>query len=169
MEIEESLFMEESVDSDSHVMTDAEHCTKCIGTWTQVRYLTQELHRVSFLLQWISIVASTKYFYFACLNFTSLTRTYRFNQLTVYAKACACGDEFQHIFVEICQIDYNLHIIYSRTIVQGNKVYLFATTASTNPTFYIDHSSEIAALQQVNNFCSTNCLHCMYLIYELFK
>jgi len=50
MEIEEALFMEELVNSNRHVVTDAEHSTECIGTRTQVSNLAQEFHRVAFLL-----------------------------------------------------------------------------------------------------------------------
>ena len=76
MEIEEALFMKELVNSNRHVVTDAEHSTKRIRTRTQVSYLAQKLHGVTFLLQWICIIASTQHFDFASLYFHFLTGTY---------------------------------------------------------------------------------------------
>ena len=76
MEIEESFFMEELMDSDRHIVADAEHSTKCIGTRTQMSYLTQEFHGMTFLLQWICIVASTQHFDFTSLHFHLLAGTY---------------------------------------------------------------------------------------------
>ena len=50
MKIEETTFMEELMDSDSHVVADAEYSSKCIGAGTQVSDLTKKLHRMTFLL-----------------------------------------------------------------------------------------------------------------------
>ena len=75
MEIEETSFMEELMNGDCHVMTDTEYGTKRIRTRTQMSDFTQELHGVSFLLQRISIVASTQYLNFTRLDFGSLTGT----------------------------------------------------------------------------------------------
>ena len=159
MEIEESAFVEELVNSNRHVVTNAEHCTKGIGTRTQVSNLAQEFHRVAFFLKWISIITNAQHFNLTSLNFGSLSGTYRFHQFTVYTDTCTGCNLFQHIFIKVSQIHYHLYIIYSRTIIQRDKVYLFATTTSTHPTFHIDHCTEITAFQKVYNFCSTNCFH----------
>ena len=159
MEIEESFFMEELMDSDRHIVADAEHSTKCIGTRTQMSYLTQEFHGMTFLLQWICIVASTQHFDFTSLHFHLLAGAYRFHHFTVHADTSAGSNQFQHLFIKISQIYYDLQIIYCRTVIQCDKVYLFATSTGANPSFHIDHSTNICALQQVNNFCSTNLFH----------
>ena len=50
MKIEKTTFMEELMDSDSHVVADAAYRSKCIGAGTQVSDLTKKLHRMTFLL-----------------------------------------------------------------------------------------------------------------------
>ena len=65
--------MEEGVDGNGHVVTDAEHGTKCIGTRTQVGYLAQELHGVTLLLQGITVIAGAKHLNLACLNLSLLS------------------------------------------------------------------------------------------------
>ena len=50
MKIEKTTFMEELMDSDSHVVADAEYRSTCIGAGTQVSDLTKKLHRMTFLL-----------------------------------------------------------------------------------------------------------------------
>ena len=164
MEIEKSLFMEKLVNSNRHVVTNAEHCTKGIGTRTQVSDLAQEFHGVTFFLQWICIVASTQHFDFFSLHFHLLTGTHRFHHYSVHTNTSPGSNQFQHLFIEISQIYYDLHIIYCRTVIQCDKVNLFATSAGANPSFHIDHSANIFALQQINNFCSTNLFHKTFLI-----
>ena len=164
MEIEKSLFMEKLVNSNRHVVTNAEHCTKGIGTRTQVSDLAQEFHGVTFFLQWICIVASTQHFDFFSLHFRFLTGTYRFHHYPVHAYTSSGSNQFQHLFIEISQIHYDLHIIYCRTVIQCDKVNLFATSTGANPSFHIDHSAKVFALQQINNFCSTNLFHKTFLI-----
>ena len=164
MEIEKSLFMEKLVNSNRHIVTNAEHCTKGIGTRTQVSDFAQEFHGVTFFLQWICIVASTQHFDFFSLHFYFLTGTYRFHHYPVHAYTSSGSNQFQHLFIEISQIHYDLHIIYCRTVIQCDKVNLFATSTGANPSFHIDHSAKIFALQQINNFCSTNLFHKTFLI-----
>ena len=154
--------MEKLMDSNRHVVTNAEYRSKSIGTRTQMRYLTQELHRVTFLLQRIRVVASTQHFDFTSLYLHLLAGTYGFHHLPVHANARAGGNQFQHLFIEISQIHYDLHIIYCRTVIQCDKVYLFAASAGANPSFHIDHSADIRTLQQINNFCSANLFHLTY-------
>ena len=159
VEVEEAFFVEELVDGNGHVVTDAVHGSKCVGSRTQVGDFAQKLHGVSFLLKRIGVVASTQYLYLAGLDFGFLSGTNRFCQYTVYAQACTGRDVFQQFFAEVGQIDHNLYIIYCRAVVQCDEVHLFATTAGTYPSLYVDHCTEVLALQQVNHFCSTNLFH----------
>ena len=101
VEIEETSFMEELMNRNSHVMTDTEHCTKRIRTRTQVGNLTQELHWMSFFLQWISIVTSTQYFNLTCLNFCCLSGAYRFYQFSIHAQTCTRCNQLQQLFIKI--------------------------------------------------------------------
>ena len=95
VEVEETFLMEESMNSDSHIVANTKYGAKGIGTRTQVGNLTQELHRVSFLLQRISIVTCPQYFYFTSLNFCFLTSTDRFSQHTVHAQTSSRRDILQ--------------------------------------------------------------------------
>ncbi len=159
MEIDETFLMEKSMDSYRHVMTNAEHCTKSIRTGTQVSNLTQKLQCMAFLLQRICIITSSQNFNFTSLNLSFLAGTYRFRQFTIHAQTSTGSNVFQHLFIKVCQIYHNLHIIYCRTVIQGDKINLFTTSAGTNPAFHVDHSAKIFALQYVNNLCSTNLFH----------
>ena len=47
------------------------------------------------------------------------------------------SDLLQHLFIKVRQIDYDLHVIYCRTVIQCDKVYLFATSTGANPSFHI--------------------------------
>ena len=156
--------MEKLVDSNCHVMTNTEHRTKSIGTRTQMGNLAQEFHRVPFLLQRVCVIASTQHFDFTSLHFHLLAGAYRFHHFTVHADTSAGSNQFKHLFIKISQIYYDLQIIYCRTVIQCDKVYLFATSAGANPSFHIDHSADIRTLQQINNFCSTNLFHKTFLI-----
>ncbi len=159
MKIEESSVMEELVDGNRHIMTNTEHSPERIGTGTQMGYLTEELHGMTFLLQRIRVIASSQHFDFAGLHFGLLTGTDRFRQHTVYAQTSTGSNLFQHLLIEVTQVYYNLHIIYCRTVIQRDKVYLLTTSAGTNPALHVDHSAKIFTLQQVNNLCSTNLFH----------
>src|SRR3712207_1741148 len=163
MKIVKTSLVKEFVNSNRHMVTNTEYSSKRIGTRAQMSYFAQELHRVPFLLQRISIVANTQYLNFPGLHFHLLTGTYRLHHLPVHTQASPRSDLFQHLFIERSQIDYNLHIIYCRTVIQCNKVDLFTTSAGANPPFYVDFSPEIITFQQVNNFCSTDFFHNYFL------
>ena len=51
--------MEKLVNSNCHIVTNTEHCTKSIGARTQMSDLAQKFHGVTFFLQWIGIIADT--------------------------------------------------------------------------------------------------------------
>ena len=101
MKVEKATFMKKLMDSNCHIVTNAEHCAESIGTRTQVSNLTKEFHRMTFFLQRISVIASTQHLYFTCLNLGSLTGTDRFGQFTIHTDTCTCSDEFQYFFIEI--------------------------------------------------------------------
>ena len=69
--------MEERVDGNRHIMTNTEHSPERSGTGTQMGYLTEERHGMTFLLQRIRVIASSQHFDFAGLHFGLLTGTDR--------------------------------------------------------------------------------------------
>ena len=146
-----------------HIMTDAEHCTKGICTWTQVRNCPHELHGLSLFLQRICAVACTQKFDFGCLNFNRLTSTDRLNQHTVHAETCTGCELLYKFFVKFVSVNNYLHIIDGRAVVQRHKSDLFATTAGSDPSSYINFSSCCSILQQVRYFCSFYRFHTIIL------
>src|SRR5574344_58175 len=137
VEIIESVLVEIGMYGHRHVMTDAEHSPKSVGTQTEVGMLAQELHRVSFLLQGIIGTARTEYFDVGTLYLHCLTGTLALYQITVDTDTCSCGDVFDYILVELFYVDYNLYILYCRTIVKSDEIDCFAATAGTHPPFYV--------------------------------
>ncbi len=53
---------------------------------------------------------------------------YRFHHFTVHADTSAGSNQFQHLFIKISQIYYDLQIIYCRTVIQCDKVYLLSSS-----------------------------------------
>ena len=75
MEVAESLLVEEGVYGVGHLVPHAEYGSERVGAGTQVGYLAQELHGVSFLLKRIGLrVGGAVHFecfglYFGTLSF----------------------------------------------------------------------------------------------------
>ena len=93
------------------------------------------------------------------MDFHSLSGADRSHKRAVHAQTGAGGDELQQVSVELVHIDHHLHIMNSRTIINSHEVDLFTTAAGTYPAFHIDLRTHVGTLQQVDNFCSTNCFH----------
>ena len=72
--------MKELMDGNRHVVTQYETPPRRIGTGTQMGYLTEKLHGMTFLLQRIRVIASSQHFDLAGLHFGLLTGTDRFRQ-----------------------------------------------------------------------------------------
>ena len=133
-------------------MTDTEHCTE---TYSYEDASEQSHARTPLnvlFLQWISIVTvpntsiSRAWISAACpepTDFTSSPFTLRHAPVVI---------SFNNSSSKLAKSTTICTLFYSRTIIQCNKVYLFATTAGTYPTFHIDHRAKIFTVQQVNNF-----------------
>ena len=160
MEIEEPSVMEKFMNGISHVMTNTEHRSECIRTWTEMSDLTQELHRMAFFLQRISIrIGRTVNFYFSSLDLHILAFSLRLHQRTVYTDTRTCCYRLQKFFAQLVHVYNDLNIIYCRTVIQGYETNLFTTTAGTDPSFHVNGRTESFAFQYVYNFCSFNCFH----------
>ena len=160
MEIEETSLMKELVDSDRHVMTDAEHGTKRIGTRTQMSYFTKKFKRVTFLLQRISSrIGCAVNLNFGSLDLYILTLSLRFNQFTVHTDTSTGRNRFKVFFTQFFHIHNDLNIIDCRTVIQRDKANLFTTTTGTNPSLHVNGCTVSFAFQYIYNFCSSNCFH----------
>ena len=71
MKIEETTFMEELMDSDSHVVADAEYSSKCIGTGTQMCIRDRSFSRAE--SGFIKITGSSGNFSSACNSWQCAT------------------------------------------------------------------------------------------------
>ena len=164
VEIVEALIMEELVDSICHIVAYAEHSTECIGTWTQVSHCTHELHCLALLLQRIGIVTATEQLDLCRLDLYRLTATDRLYEHTVNAQTGTRGKLLHELLIELVDIDYNLYIIDSRTVVKSHKGNLFATAACSHPASYIYLNTGLTVLEQVGNSCSFYRFHRFILI-----
>ena len=164
MEIEETMLMEIGMDSHCHVMTDAHHSTKGIGTQTHVGILTHHLKRLSLLLHRIGIIAHAIKFQTCCLYLTTLSCTLTLNECSNSTDTRTSSDIFQQLFIELRRINNHLNILDSRTIIQGYEVYCLRTTMRTHPAFHTDLFSEISTFQYVNDLCS---LHLLIYLFTL--
>ena len=152
--------MEKLMDSVSHIVTNTEYRSKCIRTRTQMSDLTQKLHGVSLFLQRISSwISRTEDLNLSSLYLHALPLALGLCQDTVYADTSSRGNRFQELITQFIYIHNDLNIINCRTVIQGDKIHLFATTAGANPSFHVHGSTESFAFQHVYNFCSFNCFH----------
>ena len=121
VEIEETVFVEVGVDGHRHIVTYAEHGTKCIGTGTHVSHRTQIFPRSTFFLQRIGVVTDAQHFNVTGLYLASLTSRRAFYQDSVYTQAGSCGYLFQYFCIEVGVVAHHLHILDGAAIVEGNE------------------------------------------------
>lgn len=89
-----------------------------------------KLHGVSFFLQWISSwISRTEDLNLGSLYLHILPLTLRLCQDTIYADTSSRGNRFQELITQFIYIHNDLNIINCRTVIQGDKIHLFATTA----------------------------------------
>ena len=76
MEVEETSFVEKSVNGINHCMAHPENCTEGICTHTEVCNFAQEFEAVAFWLQWIFVgIGFANHFNFFSNNFNLLLTT----------------------------------------------------------------------------------------------
>ena len=138
MKIEKSTIVKKAMHRHSHVVTNAKNSSKSVCTRAQMGNLAKELERMPFLLQRISFrIGRSINLNFVSLNFDSLSFSQGLNNGTGNTDTCSCSNGFQVFVAKFFIIGYYLDIIYSRTIVQRNKAYVFITAAGTHPAFDI--------------------------------
>ena len=95
------MLVEVSMDSHRHVVADAHHSTKGIGTETEVSILTHVLEALSLLLHRIVAAAETVDFDAFALNLNALTGTLALYQGTYYADAGTSGNLTELILIDL--------------------------------------------------------------------
>ena len=114
MEIVEPVLMEILVNGDCHVVTDAEDTAEEVGTRTEVSLLAKELHRVTFLLEWILVgIAVTEHLDGRCLNLARLVTTLACNELTSDLEAGTGLNALESSLVELFSICNNLNTAHA--------------------------------------------------------
>ena len=95
------MLMEIGVDSHCHVVTDTHHCTKGIGTETEMSILTHILETLTLLLHWIITAAESVNLYAFALDLYALTGTLALYQGTYYADAGTSGNLAELILIDL--------------------------------------------------------------------
>ena len=168
MEVEETVLVEVSVDSHCHVVTDAHHCTECVGAQTQMGILAHVLECLSLLLHGIIASAESVEFEAFALYFRCLSLALAFHQCAGCADAGTGGNLFEQSVVEFRRIDNNLYVVDCRAIVECYEIDGFAAAVGTHPSFHVYGASEVGALQRIYNFCSLDCIHCVNVLCSMF-
>ena len=86
------MLVEVSVDSHRHVVANAHHGTKSIGTQTHVGVLAHHLETLTFLLHGIVVATETVNFQLSSLDLTALTSSLALYQRTLSTNAGTRGD-----------------------------------------------------------------------------
>ena len=113
MEVDESLVVEVLVDRISHIVADAEDCTKGIGPRTEVSHLPQELKGVLFLLQGIRIgVCRTVDLDGISLYLYGLSLALTLYQLAVYGETSTGGDLLEQLLIDLALVGNDLEVVH---------------------------------------------------------
>ena len=171
MQIEETLVVEEFVDSKSHGVTQTQNAAKIVGTGTQMGNLTQELHAVALFLQRIHFrVSSTVNLYSVSLNLHRLSLALRFYQGTNHAKAGTRGNLFHQRFVKFGRVGHHLDVTHDRAVVDGDKGHAVVTTLGSYPAFHTHFVSQtrfLGTFEQIYHFGSLHSYSIFLIINQL--
>ena len=111
MEVEETVLVEIVVHSHCHIVANAEHGTECVGAQTHVGVLTHIFECLALLLHGVIVgTCAVEHDVFA-LDFHTLTSALALYELTSGTDTCASGNVFEQIFVNLCWVDHDLHIL----------------------------------------------------------
>ena len=137
MQIHKTLFVKELVNGKRHGIAQTKYRTKGICTRTQVPHFPQELERMTFLLQRVSLrICSTQQGNLLSLHFHTLLLPRRSDQTPRNSNTSACCYVAQQRLFYFARIDYNLQHGSTRAIVECKKHHILIPTFGTNPTFY---------------------------------
>lgn len=154
MEIEVSLVVEEGMDSHCHIMAYAHDSSECVRAEAEMCILAHVLECLALLLHRIVCTAEAVYLDAVALDFRCLSLTLALHKSACCADTCTCSHLLEDISIKLVYIAYDLHIIYSRTIVKGDEVNSLAAAVGAYPPFYADILAELCAFKDVYDFCS---------------
>ena len=154
MEVEISMLVEIGVDSHRHVVANAHDSSEGVGAQAQVCELAHVLERLSLLLHRIVVSAQAVDFNLVSLYLHGLSLSLAFHQCSYDADAGARSNLLEQIVIDLRWVDYYLYIINSRTIVEGDKIYRFATAMGSHPSLDIHDCAEVPELQDIDNLSS---------------
>ena len=154
VEVEETVLVEIGMDGHRHIVTDAHHSTKGVGTQAHMGILTHSLERLALLLHGVVVAAETIDLQLGGLDLTGLTSTLALYQHALGIDAGTCGDVLQQLLVKLGGVNDNLYVLDGRTIVQRDEVDSLRTAMRAHPTLYANFLAIFCALQHINNLCS---------------
>ena len=111
MEVVESMFMKVTMNGNSHIVTYAEDCTKCICTQTHMSILSHIFKALALLLHRIIARTQTVNFDLFRLNLYALPCSLAFNKRTSSPDTCPCGNSFQLFNIHYFRANYHLYVL----------------------------------------------------------
>ncbi len=103
-----------------------------------MRYLTQELERMPFLLQRIFLgVGGAVDLKFRCLHFHALSFALGGDEFTLYVNRSPGGDGFQVVVGKPREVEDDLKVLYRGTVVESHELDVLVATAGSHPSFYV--------------------------------
>ena len=148
------MVMEILVNGNGHIVTDAEDCTKRIGTEAQVGVLTHILKALSLLLHGVVTRTGTQYLYLGRMDLTGLTGCGALAELTLDTEARARRNLLEELFVKLVCVGNYLHIVDGRAVIECNKMYNLACAMGTYPTLGHNSLAIVLRLEDINYLCA---------------
>ncbi len=138
MEVVETFVIEELMDSESQCAADAEYSAESSCARAQMCLFAQELHCVTFLLQWVCLgVGGAVDLECIGLHLACLTLAHRFYQLAGNVDRRSGGNGLEIFVAEAAKIEDYLQIAHGRAVVESHKLYVFVASACAHPAFDI--------------------------------
>ena len=155
MEVVETFFVEELLDSESKSRTDAEDSAESRRARTQMSFLAKELHRVTLLLQRICLgVGAAVDLESVGLHFAALALAHRFDELASHVDRRAGGDSLEIFLAEFVEVEDYLKVAYRRAVVKRYELYVFIAAAGADPTFDIHFGAYQRRIEDIAYLCS---------------
>ena len=147
MEVDKALVVEVLVDRISHIVADAEDCTKGIGPRTEVSHLSQELKGVLLLLQGIRIgICRTVDLDSISLYLYGLPLALTLDQLAIYGETSTGGDLLEQLLIDLTLVGNDLEVMHRGAIIHRNESDILTASLGTYPTFHIDLLTDVCGI-----------------------
>ena len=122
------------MDCKGHLVTDSEDCTECVCPRSHVGNRSQIFERGILFLERVSHwVALSVDFDFAGLDFNALSASDRLHKVSAHTDSGASRNLCKKRLLECRLVHYNLYIIYSRTVIEGDECHILISSLCPYP------------------------------------